>query len=143
MPTITSAGTANIFPVLGYADAPAAIAWLGRAFGFEEHMVARGEDGTIHHAELRLGPGMVMLSSNTNSAWQQQFRIRSPRELGAVTQSVYICIEEVDAHFAGAVTAGAEIVRRPKDMPYGSREYSVRDPEGNLWHFGTYRPNAA
>jgi uncharacterized glyoxalase superfamily protein PhnB len=53
---------------------------------------------------------------------------------------VYAVVEDIDAHYERAMAAGAEIVRQLADTGYGSREYSVRDPEGHLWSFGTYRP---
>jgi uncharacterized glyoxalase superfamily protein PhnB len=58
------------------------------------------------------------------------------------TVSLYVVDADPDAHHARAVAAGARIVRELEDMSYGSREYSVRDPEGNLWSFGTYDPAA-
>jgi uncharacterized glyoxalase superfamily protein PhnB len=58
------------------------------------------------------------------------------------TVSLYIVEPDPDAHHARAVSAGARVVRELEDMSYGSREYSVRDPEGNLWSFGTYDPAA-
>jgi uncharacterized glyoxalase superfamily protein PhnB len=56
---------------------------------------------------------------------------------------VYVVIPDPDAHYERAVAAGAAIVREPVDQPYGSREYSVRDIDGNLWSFGTYDPYAS
>ena len=53
---------------------------------------------------------------------------------------MYVVIEDADAHYARAKAAGAEIVRELEDQDYGSRDYSARDFEGNLWSFGTYRP---
>ena len=50
-----------LIPSLRYKDAPAAIAWLEQAFGFERHAVYEGPDGTVAHAELRFGNGMVMV----------------------------------------------------------------------------------
>ena len=60
-----------------------------------------------------------------------------------MTQSVYVVVEDTDAHHARAKAAGAEIVRELQETDYGSREYSARDSEGHLWHFGTYRPGEA
>jgi uncharacterized glyoxalase superfamily protein PhnB len=131
-----SAGSPNIFPALRYQDAPAAIEWLVSAFGFEKLMVAPGPAGAIAHAELKFGPGVVMLGSTK----EDNFGLKSPRELGATTQSVYICLDDVDAHYRRAKSAGAEMVIDVRDTDYGSREYSARDPEGHLWSFGTYRP---
>lgn len=126
----------DIIPAMRYRDAPAAIEWLAKAFGFEKHLVVPGPNGTIAHAELRLGNGLIMLGS----ARDDDFRWEPPRKGEVVTQSVYVVVVDPDAHHERAKAAGAEIVRGLQDMDYGSREYSARDPEGHLWHFGTYRP---
>ena len=128
--------TQNIFPALRYRDAPAAIEWLERAFGFERLAVHPGPDGTVAHAELILDGGVVMLGSVKPDA----YGARSPREVGEISQSLYVWVADVDAHHARAAAAGAEVFRGPEDTFYGSREYSCRDPEGHVWSFGTYRP---
>ena len=127
----------GIVPCLSYRDAPAAIAWLKEAFGFTENMIVPGPDGTIAHAQLSFGSGIVMVGSERDD----ELNMRIPCDLGGVTQSIYIVVEDADAHHARAVEAGAEIVRELEDTPYGSRDYSARDPEGHLWNFGTYRPS--
>ncbi|MDP9341128.1 MAG: VOC family protein [Actinomycetota bacterium] len=129
----------NVFPFLRYEDAPAAVEWLCAAFGFEKRLVLPNDDGTIAHAELGLGPGVVMLGSTHG---QDPLELRSPRSLGGMTQGIYIAVDDVDAHYERARAAGAEIVRVPEDQDYGSREYAARDPEGHIWTFGTYRPGA-
>ena len=58
----------------------------------------------------------------------------------ASTISIYIVVPDPDAHHERAVAAGAQVVRELDDMDYGSREYSARDLDGNLWSFGTYQP---
>lgn len=125
----------KIYPCLRYADAPAAIAWLCRAFGFEALLIVPGPDGTVAHAELRYGPCVVMLGSVKDDAYGT-----SPRTTKVVTQTIYIGLDDPDAHCARAVAAGAEVFRPPQDTDYGSREYSCRDLEGHVWSFGTYRP---
>lgn len=130
----------NIFPALRYQDAPAAIEWLTRAFGFEEQIVVPGPDDTIAHAQLSFGSGMIMLGSIRDD----ELRMRSPRDLGgAVSGSIYVYVEDIDAHYERAKAADAEIVRELSDTSYDSREYSARDLEGRLWSFGTYRPDEA
>ena len=129
----------NMFPAMRYEDAPAAIEWLEKAFGFRRQMVVPGPDDTIAHAQLALGPGIIMLGSTRDD----DLGMSSPRELGGTTGGVYIYVADVDAHFERARGAGAEIVRELADTDHGSREYSARDPEGHLWHFGTYRPDEA
>lgn len=130
----------NIFPALRYRDANAALEWLGRAFGFEEKEVHRGEDGTVGHAELRLGAGLVMLGQLHEGDWRGG---RAPEPGLASAHGIYVCVEDVDAHHARATAAGAEVLRPLAAQDYGSREYSVLDLEGNAWSFGTYDPYAS
>jgi uncharacterized glyoxalase superfamily protein PhnB len=132
----TSSVSSKIFPTLRYQDAPAAIDWLVRAFGMEKQLVIPNPDGTIAHAQIKFGPDVIMLGSSK----EDPLGLKSPRELGGVTQSLYIYLQDVDAHHDRAKAAGAEIVVELRDTEYGSREYSARDPEGHLWHFGTYLP---
>lgn len=126
----------NCIAFLTYDDASAALDWLEQALGFERSSVHEGPDGGIAHAELTFGGGMVMLGT----AGHNDFGLKTPRELGAVTQGVYLVVDEIEAHFERAVAGGAEVVRELHDTDYGSRDYMVRDPEGNVWSVGTYRP---
>jgi uncharacterized glyoxalase superfamily protein PhnB len=122
----------SIYPVLKYTDAHAAIDFLERAFGFQRHAVHEGEGGAVTHGELRFGDQVVMVSSA--GAGDPVF----DQGLGRTT--VYVAVDEVDALHDTAAAAGAEIVMAPTDQDYGSRDFSARDPEGNIWAFGTYRP---
>jgi uncharacterized glyoxalase superfamily protein PhnB len=131
--------TATVIPTMRYNDAEAAIEWLCEAFGFEKHLVVPGEDGTVLHAQLIFGTGMVMLGSARESEFGNLQK--PPGSLGgAVSQSPYIIVEDADKHYARAVAAGAEIVVEIKDEDYGGRVYSCRDPEGHVWNFGSYDP---
>jgi uncharacterized glyoxalase superfamily protein PhnB len=138
---IAKATTSTIIPALHYADAPAAIDFLCRAFGFERKAVYEGEGGTIAHAELTLGNGMVMLGSMNDTEYGKL--LVRPRAAGGVTMGVYVIVEDPDAHFARAKAAGAEITREPVTQDYGGRDYTCKDPEGNVWTFGSYDPWAA
>jgi len=134
--------TATMIPTMRYNDAAAAIEWLCEAFGFEKHLVVPGEDGTIVHAQLVFGNGMVMLGSARATEFDNLQK--PPSALGgAVSQSPYIIVKDADEHHAQAVAAGAEIVVQIKDEDYGGRVYSCRDPEGHVWNFGSYDPWAA
>jgi uncharacterized glyoxalase superfamily protein PhnB len=126
----------SVIPCLNYRDAPAAIDWLQNAFGFEKKVAYDGPDGTIAHAELRLGAGYVMLGSVKDDI----FNWKPPAETGVSTQMIYVVVADADALFARAAAAGAEVVRPLQDTDYGSRDFSVRDPEGHIWNFGTYHP---
>lgn len=115
----------SLFPGLRYRDEHAAMSWLERAFGFSRHAVYTGADGAVVHAEMRLGTGIVMIGAAPECA--EGFNI-------------YVHVENVDAHYARAVGAGAEITRPLADTEYGSREYGARDLDGHCWFFGTYLP---
>jgi uncharacterized glyoxalase superfamily protein PhnB len=125
-----------MFPFMRYHDARVAIAWLVQAFGLEERGVYPGPENTIAHAELGFGGSVLMLGS----AKEDGLGLKTSRELGAVTQGIYMYVPDIDAHYARAKAAGAEIVYELRDTDYGSREYAARDLEGNLWSFGTYLP---
>ena len=132
----------TVIPGHRYRNAPAAIDWLCEVFGFERHAVHKGEDGSIAHAELRLGRGMIMLGSGKDDEFGRGFK--SPDELGGIeTRSIYLVISDADAAHARAVGLGAVITRPLQDTPYGSREFGVKDPEGHTWVAGTYDPWAA
>jgi uncharacterized glyoxalase superfamily protein PhnB len=133
--------TTNIIAALQYEDAPAAIDFLCRAFGFERKAVYQGEGGTIAHAELTLGNGMVMLGSVNDTEYGRL--LLRPDDVGGVTMSIYVIVSDPDAHFAQARAAGAEIIREPVTQDYGGRDYTCRDPEGHVWSFGSYDPWAA
>jgi len=129
----------KIIPTLRYHDAPAAIEWLCKAFGFAKHLVVPGEGGGIAHAQLTLGDGMIMLGSARDDEFGRLQK--PPRDVGGVgTQSPYVVVPDADAHHARAVAAGARVVMPLVDEDYGGRGYSCLDPEGNLWSFGTYDP---
>jgi uncharacterized glyoxalase superfamily protein PhnB len=122
-------------PCLFYRDAPALIDWLERAFGFRKRLVVPGEGGSVAHAELSFGNGVVMVgSAKPERGWV------STRDLPALNQVISVTVDDPDAHYARAKGAGAEILQELKEEDYGSRGYMARDPEGNQWYFGTYRP---
>jgi uncharacterized glyoxalase superfamily protein PhnB len=129
----------RIFPVVRYRDARGGIEWLNKALGFTEHVVYDNDDGTIAHAELALAGNLIMLGAVKENA----FGTSGKEPSGVTASSIYIALENagaVDAVYARAKSAGAEITRELTDMDYGSHEFSVRDPDGHLWSFGTYRP---
>jgi len=141
MPTPARNTRSTIIPCLRYRDAAAAIDWLCSAFGFEKQAVYPNPDGSIAHAQLSFGNGMIMLGSAkpVDTGWGAL--IRQPDEIGgAETQSAYLVVDDADALYARAKAAGAEIVLEIRDQDYGGRDFSCRDPEGHLWSFGTYDP---
>jgi uncharacterized glyoxalase superfamily protein PhnB len=132
----------DLWHCLSYQDARRAIDWLVEAFGFERGLVVEGDDGTIQHAELTFGDAGVMLGQARGSEWETESGAKTARQAGGVTATAYVIVGDPDAHCERAKAAGAEIVRELQDEEYGSRGYSARDPEGNVWTFGTYRPSA-
>jgi PhnB protein len=118
----------TVTPYLLYADVAAAIEWLGHAFGFEERLRFADEAGVVTHAEVALGDGEVFLGHPGPE-------FRSPKELGAFTHLVHVYVEDVDAHHARAVEAGAPILGELEDTPYGDRRYDTEDLEGHRWSF--------
>lgn len=118
-----------IIPTLRYQDAKAAIDFLERAFGFERRHVTENDDGTVAHAELTHGRGMVMLGSARDGDAFSTGR--------AVT---YVVVDDPDGLHDRAQGAGATVVQPLTDQDYGSREFAAEDPEGNVWSFGTYDP---
>ena len=137
--TLAANTTATIIPCLRYRDAPVAIDWLCDAFGFEKHAVYADGD-TVHHAQLVFGNGMVMLgSAQTDSEWG--VLTVQPGEIGGrQTQAPCVIVSDVDAHYARATAAGAQIVIELADQGYGGRGYACRDLEGHVWWFGSYDP---
>ena len=123
----------KVWPTLVYKDGPAAIQFLIDALGFEKVAVYAGEDETsIAHAELRWPPGGgVMLSSGRSM--DDVFG-----DLAGRAMSVYLVSDDPDGLFERASAACAEVIRPLRDEDYGSRGFSIRDPEGNLWSIGTY-----
>ena len=129
----------SVIATMRYRDAPAAIEWLCRVFGFERHLVVPDEHGGIAHAQLNLGNGMIMLGSVAETPFGRC--MKQPDEIGgAVTQSSYLVVTDADAVLARALAAGARIAMPIKDEDYGGRGFSCFDLEGHLWNVGTYDP---
>ena len=128
---------ANIIPGMRYRDAHAAIEWLCEVLGFERRMVVPDGEGGVAHAELTLGGGMIMLGSDQGNA--DDFVV-APTPEGTLTQNAYIVVSEIEAAYERAKDAGANIVSELEEQHYGGSLFSVRDPEGQLWHLGSYDP---
>lgn len=139
MGVMTDTTRTHVWPILTYRDALAAIRFLVDAFGFEARAVyARdGEPDVVEHAELRwpAGGGIMLGTAGKDDS---PFGRRP-----SGNDCVYVVCDAPDALFARATAAGAEVVLPLKDEDYGSRGFTVRDPEGNLWSFGTYAGDEA
>jgi uncharacterized glyoxalase superfamily protein PhnB len=120
----------SVFPILRAHDPRALIAWIEAALGGTLLALHEGPEGTVGHAEVRVGEGIVMLGEASDDGLS-----KPPGSF-----AVYVAVDDVDAVHRAAVEADAEVVREPFDTDYGSRDAAFRDPEGNVWSFGTYRP---
>lgn len=122
--------TTEIIPYIFYRDVPAALDWLSRAFGLKEEMRTGTPSGGMH-AQMTLDGQRIMMGQGATS-----WGMVSPREAGHSTMGVFVYLDDVDAHHARALAAGAEIVQAPYDEPYG-RTYTARDLDGHPWFFTT------
>jgi PhnB protein len=118
----------TISPYLLYEDGAAACDFLVQAFGFRELLRHRSPEGRVWHAELEHGDGSIMLGEPGGE-------FKNPRHLGGVTVGIHVYVDDVDAHYAQAKAAGAELREPPKDEEYGDRRYTALDPEGHHWYF--------
>ena len=118
-------------PYLLYRDVAGALKFLSKAFGFKKlGDEMKGDDGVVNHAAMMFGDGMVMMGCPGK-------KYKNPKKLGHVTQSIYVMVDDVDAHYKKAKKAGAKILEKPSDMFYGHRRYGAKDPEGHEWYFAT------
>jgi uncharacterized glyoxalase superfamily protein PhnB len=140
MPSLAADTKATLIPVLRYRDAPAAIEWLCATFGFNRHLVVPGNNGSVAHAQLGFGNGMVMLGSTENESPFGRLMKQPSETGGANTQSIYVVVTDADALYASAQQAGAKIAMEIRDEDYGGRAFACHDLEGHLWSFGTYDP---
>jgi len=122
----------QVWPTLRATDARALIRFLVDAFGFEETAVY-GNGDVVEHAQLSwpLGGGIMLGSDRGDPGDRWPLK---PGHFGC-----YVVCDDPDALYKRAVAAGAEVIRELENMDYGSRDFAVKDPEGNLWSFGTYR----
>ena len=137
--------TQRIVPMIAYEDAAAAIDWLTEAFGFTEREAQRytAEDGTVTHAELERDGAIVMLAT-PNADYQSPRHHRETCEAARrwqdnpwVVDGLFVRVDDVNAHHAQAVAAGAVVIRPPEDSAAaGMRLYTAEDPEGHRWMFG-------
>jgi uncharacterized glyoxalase superfamily protein PhnB len=128
----------TIFPILRYHDARAAIRWLCTAFGFHEVFSVPESGPVVRHAQLQLGTNVIMLGSvRPNDG------MTTPREAGSATQALAVYVEDVTEHYERARAEGAEITAPLAKTDFGFVEYHARDPEGHLWTFSNYLPEAA
>jgi uncharacterized glyoxalase superfamily protein PhnB len=127
----------RIYPTLRCRDADAMILWLRDVLGFREHFVHR-QNGMVEHAQLAFGSSILMLGQSRKDEYDSMVgKIEARR-----TDALYVAVDDPDGLFARVKNAGAKIEMDLRDADYGNREFACRDPEGNLWSFGSYWPKA-
>jgi uncharacterized glyoxalase superfamily protein PhnB len=138
----TPPGWPRLSPAVYCENAREAIAWYQRAFGFTAQIVVDAPDGSVLHSELRYGEAIVMVAEGAVSRGVR-FGVpgHAPRALqGTNTQSLFLYVDDVDAHCAQARAAGARVVYEMTENDYGAdywcdRTYACVDPDGHLWWF--------
>lgn len=120
----------KLYPSLRYKDAKAAHQWLQDAFGFEPVALYEDKNGNIAHAEMRWGSDLIMFGTARDDRYGDRVG----------NGWVYATCDDPDALYARAKAASAEATMELTDQEYGSRDFAVRDLEGNQWNFGTYEP---
>jgi uncharacterized glyoxalase superfamily protein PhnB/catechol 2,3-dioxygenase-like lactoylglutathione lyase family enzyme len=125
-----SVPTNTVLPHIEYRDVGAAIAWLARAFGFQEHY-RYGDGGEISGAQLYLGGAYIMVRKASPDS-------QSPSQLGYGTQSLTVFVEDVEGHYQRAKSAGAKIVEEPHGTEYGEFQFGAEDLEGHHWLFSRH-----
>jgi uncharacterized glyoxalase superfamily protein PhnB len=126
----------RLYPTLRCRDAEAMIHWLKDVIGFTERVVYRSDDGAVQHAELAYGSSILMLGQSRDDEYGRLVGDIGGRR----TDSLYVAVSDPDALHAKAKAAGAKIEMELRNTEYGSRDFACRDPEANLWSFGTYWP---
>jgi uncharacterized glyoxalase superfamily protein PhnB len=130
----------GVIPMIAYEDGFVALAWLSEAFGFRERARMIGEDGSLSHAEMEAGDGLIMVATPTpdyespRRHRQQCVAARKWSSVPWVIDGVLVYVDDVDAHFQRAKSAGAAILSEPEDGGPG-RLYRVEDLEGHRWMF--------
>jgi uncharacterized glyoxalase superfamily protein PhnB len=118
----------TLLPHIRYRDLEKAIVWLGQAFGFVEHY---RYGSPMSGAQIRAGKAWIM-------AKQARPEDRTPKELGFGTQSLTIFMEDIEAHFQRAKSAGVTIVEELHETVYGELQYAAEDLEGHHWLFSRH-----
>ncbi|NVK41010.1 MAG: VOC family protein [Oceanospirillaceae bacterium] len=121
-------------PYLAVRGAEEAIEFYKLAFGAIERFRLDTPDGKVGHAEIEIGDSRIMLADECPESG-----FKSPSELGGTSFGLNLYVEDVDERFQRAVDAGATVLRPVKDMFYGDRIGSLRDPYGHIWFVSTHR----
>ncbi len=130
----------TVIPGMRYRNCLVAIEWLCSVLGFEKQAVYLGENDSVMHAQLTFGNGMIMLGSESNQSEYSPYAAMPDDLDGREMRSVSLLVSDCDPVYARVKKAGAEIVFDLEEKPYGGKAFTCRDPEGYLWHVGTYNP---
>jgi len=120
-----------VLPHITYQNVADALGWLTKAFGFIEHYHYGERGGRVQGAQMHLDDAWIMLNSARPGR-------ASPAQVGCQTQSLTVFVEDVDAHFERAKSAGARIVEELHETEYGERQYGAEDIEGHHWLFSRH-----
>jgi PhnB protein len=126
-------GYHTVTPYLTVDDAAAAIEFYARAFGATERMRMSAPDGSVAHAAVQIGDSVIMLSDPFPQA-----STKPPKALGGTSVAIALYVEDTDAVFQRAVSAGASATTAPVDMFWGERYAQVNDPFGHVWSIATH-----
>jgi uncharacterized glyoxalase superfamily protein PhnB len=126
-------GYHTLTPFLTVRNAERAIEFYKQAFGAQERSVAKGPDGKVMHAEVKIGDSVIMLSDEF-----PEFGSLSPQSVGGSPMGLHIYIENVDAAFDRAVKAGAQVEMPVSDQFWGDRYGKLKDPFGHKWSIATH-----
>jgi len=118
----TPVGWHSVTPRLVAHDVARLVQFLKQAFG------ATGDVHSDIPCEIRIGDSLVMVSGV------------GPRD--AMPAFLYLYVDDIDATYQRALTAGAQSLEEPQDMPYGDRRGMVKDPAGNIWQIATHNEEA-
>jgi len=131
-------GYHSVTPYLSVNDAARALDFYKRAFGAQEIMRMDAPGGKIGHAEIRIGDSVVMLADEMPGSG-----CTAPQSLGGTTAGLFIYVENVDAAFKQAVSAGAQVEMPLADMFWGDRYGKLKDPFGHSWSMATHKEDVA
>jgi uncharacterized glyoxalase superfamily protein PhnB len=134
-----------LIPATRYRDCAAALDFITRVLGLEEHAVYRSEDGEIQHAQIRLGAGLMMFGPGADDNPFDAY-MADPQELGGRETTTIYAVEAgpevLRARWDRVQAAGAKVLLPLADQPYGGAGFTIADPEGHIWSFGDYDPMA-
>ena len=127
------AGYEGATPYLIIKDAARALEFYQKAFGATEVMRIAGPNGSVGHAEIKIGQALIMLADEF-----PEMNCKSPQSFGGSPVSIMVYVQDVDAFVKQAVAAGAKVITPVENKFYGDRSCSLEDPFGHHWHFATH-----